>query len=77
MTANTPRQYKPTESKYKGEADEMFVTYDLEQNTRGDNTALYPKVKRVYIAGDVKGWEVGETQKQSGKETYGGIVELG
>mgnify|MGYP006987906056 CR=1 FL=1 len=26
--------YKPTESKYKGGAREMYVTYDLEQKTR-------------------------------------------
>ncbi len=47
--------YRPTESKYKGDAKEMYVTYDIEQKTRGDSTAMYPKVKRVYIAGDVCG----------------------
>ena len=31
----------------------MYVTYDLEQQTRGGGSAIYPKVKRVYIAGDV------------------------
>jgi hypothetical protein len=46
--------YRPTESGYKGGAEEMYVTYDLEQCTRGGDTALYPKVKRVYVPGDVK-----------------------
>ena len=32
----------------------MYIAYDLEQKTRGDGHAFYPKVKRVYIAGDVK-----------------------
>ena len=33
------RSYHPTESKYKGGAREMYVTYDLEQHTRGGGTA--------------------------------------
>ncbi len=40
--AQAPR-YQPTESKYKGGADEMYITYDLEQPTRGGGKALYPK----------------------------------
>jgi hypothetical protein len=63
--------YRPTESKYKGGAKEMYVTYDLEQETRGGTTAVYPKVKRVYIAGDVKDWAVGEFTKKSGKPVHG------
>lgn len=73
-----PRQngdYRPTESKYKGGAQEMYVTYDLEQQTRGDNTARYPKVKRVYIAGEVTDWQVGQFTKQSGKEVFGVKVD--
>ena len=65
------RRYRPTESKYKGGANEMYVTYDLEQKTRGDGSALYPKVKRVYIAGQVLGWKVGVVKKKSGREVYG------
>ena len=64
-------EYRPTESKYKGDAREMYVTYDLEQQTRGDKTAMYPKVKRVYIAGDVTDWKAGTFVKQSGKEVFG------
>lgn len=72
MSRTTSRSaYRPTESKYKGGAHEMYVTYDLEQKTRGGGEALYPKVKRVYIAGDVKHWEVGNFKKRTGREVYG------
>jgi hypothetical protein len=69
-TANR-QQYKPTEAKYKGGADEMYVTYDLPQETRGGSQALYPKVKRVYIAGKVKDWKVGNFTKRSGRRVHG------
>ncbi len=68
---NGGAHYRPTESKYKGGAHERYVTYDLEQNTRGGGTALYPKVKRVYIAGDIQEWTVGDFTKKSGKEVHG------
>lgn len=71
MTTATHHRYKSTESKYKGGAEEMYVTYDLWQDTRGDNRAVYPKVKRVYIAGDVTNWEVGTFKKRTGREVYG------
>lgn len=71
MTAVRKQRYHATESKYKGGAQDMFVTYDLEQKTRGGGTATYPKVKRVYIAGDVKNWKLGRWRKKSGRETYG------
>jgi hypothetical protein len=48
--AATNRRYRSTDS--KGGAHEMYVTYDLEQKTRGGESALYHKVKRVYIAGE-------------------------
>ncbi len=67
--------YRPTESKYKGGATEMYVTYDLEQRTRGGTSATYPKVKRVYIAGDVKDWKTGRVQKKSGREVHGVRIE--
>jgi hypothetical protein len=53
--SESEHHYRPTESKYKGGADEMYVTYDLEQKARSDGRAIYPKVKRVYIAGQVLG----------------------
>lgn len=71
----TKEDYRPTESKYKGGAKEMYVTYDLEQETRGEKTAFYPKVKRVYIAGDVLGWQVGTFEKKSGRTVYGMKIE--
>ena len=76
MSATTTRRgYRPTESKYKGGAREMYVTYDLEQRTRGGGSAIYPKVKRVYIAGDVQGWYTGQVKKQSGREVHGVRIE--
>ena len=67
--------YRPTESKYKGGAHEMFVTYDLEQKTRGGGTATYPKVKRVYIAGDIKDWRAGAAEKRTGRKVHGVRIE--
>jgi len=49
----------------------MYVTYDLEQRTRGGGRAIYPKVKRVYIAGDVQDWEAGTFRKRTGREVRG------
>ena len=71
MTKDTKRRYKPTESKYKGGAKEMYITYDLKQQTRGDGSAIYPKVKRVYIAGDVIDWKAGTVKKRSGRAVPG------
>lgn len=65
------RRYRPTVSKYKGGAHEMYVTYDLEQKTRSDGSAIYRKIKRVYIAGKVLDWKVGVVRKKSGREVYG------
>ena len=74
-TAIKQRSYRPTESKYKGRAHDMFVTYDLDERTRGGATATYPKVKRVYIAGDVKHWMAGTMGKRSGREVLGMRIE--
>ncbi|MFG0335614.1 MAG: hypothetical protein ACF8TS_19825 [Maioricimonas sp. JB049] len=63
--------YTPTEAKYKGTAEEHYITYDLEQRTSGDSTARYPKVKRVYIAGEPENWKVGQFEKKSGREVFG------
>jgi hypothetical protein len=75
MKGNTSRRYRPTESKYKGGAHQMYVAYDLEQQTRGGGTATYPKVKRVYIAGEVKDWQAGTVKKRTGKEVHGVRIE--
>jgi hypothetical protein len=76
MTAAVARnRYRPTEAKYKGGADEMYVTYDLEQKTRGGRSAVYPKVKRVYIAGRVKDWKTGIVRKRTGRQVHGVRIE--
>jgi len=75
MARSKKKTYKATESKYKGGAQEMYVTYDLEQETRGNKTAMYPKVKRVYIAGDVQDWESGKVKKRSGRKVSGVAIE--
>jgi osmotically-inducible protein OsmY len=75
MTHAGTQSYKTTESQYKGGAEEMYVTYDLWQETRGDGRALYPKVKRVYISGQVKDWHVGTFAKRTGKHVHGVKIE--
>jgi hypothetical protein len=67
--------YRSTESKYKGNAREMYVTYDLHQKTRGGSSATYPKVKRVYIAGEVKSWQPGDFRKRTGRDVHGVRIE--
>src|SRR5579862_601822 len=68
-------EYRTTESKYKGGAHEMYVTYDLCQETRGGGSAIYPKVKRVYIAGNITGWHTGQFAKRTGREVHGVRIE--
>ena len=75
MTTAARTGYRPTEAKYKGGAHEMYVTYDVDQKTRSGQSAVYPKVKRVYIAGDVKGWKAGAQQKRTGREVHGVRIE--
>src|SRR5205823_584331 len=75
MTQAARRRYRPTEAKYKGGAEEMYVTYDLSQQTRGGGQALYPKVKRVYISGAVQDWRVGDFAKRTGKQVHGVKIE--
>jgi hypothetical protein len=53
----------------------MYVTYDLEQKTRGGQSALYHKVKRVYIAGEVRDWRTGLVRKRTGREVHGLRIE--
>ncbi len=71
MKDRVEHSYKPTESKYKGRAEEMYVTYDVLQETRGGGAALYPKVKRVYIAGKVKDWQTGKFANRTGRKVNG------
>jgi hypothetical protein len=64
--AASERRYRSTESKYKGGAHEMYVTDDLEQKTQGGQSALYHKVKRIYIAGEVRDWRTGRVRRRRG-----------
>jgi hypothetical protein len=48
----------------------MYVAYDLSQQTRDGGCALYPKVQRIYIAGQVRDWHVGTFAKRTGKEVH-------
>jgi hypothetical protein len=75
MATKTNSRYRPTESKYKGGAQEMYITYDLSQKTRSGDQKLYPKVKRVYIAGNVTDWKTGDMQKKSGRTVHGVAIE--
>ncbi len=77
MTRTTakPHHYHPTEAKFKGGAHEMYVTYDLEQKTRSGSHAIYSKVKRVYIAGALKEWKMGDFKKRSGRAVHGVLIE--
>lgn len=68
-------KYRSTESKYKGGADEMYVTYDLDVKTKSGQHTTLPKIKRVYIAGKVKGWQKGVFTKRTGREVNGVQVE--
>jgi len=49
----------PHRGEVQRRAKEMYVTYDLEQKTRGVRQRRLSKIKRVYIAADVKDWKVG------------------
>lgn len=64
-------RYRSTESKYKGGAQEMYVTYDIRRETRSGNQAYFPKVKRVYIAGNIKNVKMGDVKKRSGRAVHG------
>ena len=75
MAMKTNHRYRSTESKYKGGAQDMYVTYDEKQETRSGKERLYPKVKRVYIAGDVKDWKVGDVRKRTGRKVHGVEIE--
>ena len=75
MTGPHPHAYKATETRYKGGAKDMFVTYDISQMTRGGHNATYHKVKRVYIAGTVKTWHLGTFSNRAGRPVHGIKIE--
>lgn len=63
--------YTPTEATYAGGAEELYLTYLLEQETRSGGTATYPKVQRVYLPGELVDWTLGRFEKRSGREVHG------
>jgi len=64
--------YRPAEAKYKGGAEEIYVTYDIEQKTRGGGHALNAKVKRVYIAGHLLDCRLGsDWRNRMGRRVHG------
>jgi hypothetical protein len=75
MTTQPAHRYKSTESKYKGGAQDMYVTYDESQATRAGQRAAYAKVKRVYIGGEVKSWHVGTFLNRAGRRVHGVKIE--
>jgi hypothetical protein len=52
----------------------MYVTYDIKRATRSGSQTSFPKVKRVYIAGDVKNVKTGDVKKRSGREVHGVMI---
>ena len=67
-------RYRSTASKYKGGAREMYVTYEVKRGTRSGSSTYFPKVKRIYIAGEVKNWRTGNVKKRSGREVHGLMI---
>lgn len=75
LNSSPDRPYKPTESQYKGGAREMYVTYDIQRGSRSGSSTTVPKVKRIYIAGRVKNWHVGNYAKRTGRKVHGVKIE--
>ncbi|MEO8458743.1 MAG: hypothetical protein ABI559_13145 [Chloroflexota bacterium] len=53
----------------------MYVTYDLPQKTPSGKHAIFPKVKRIHIAGEVQHWDVGDFEMRSGRTAHGVRIE--
>lgn len=58
---------------YKGGSDQMFVTYELGSELSEDGSC--PQVTRVYLSGDLCGWEIGTFKTRSGADVYGVKIE--
>ncbi len=74
MAQSNPIHYRSTTSKYKGGAQEMYVTYDIRRKTRSGSQTYFPKVKRVYISGDIKNVKTGEVQTRTGRDVHGVMI---
>lgn len=58
-----------------GRADEMYITYDVPQKAANGRPIVFLKVKRVYIAGEVQNWHVGDFEMRSGRTAHGVRIE--
>lgn len=63
--------YSPT--LYKGGSDQWFVTYELGPDTSDDGSC--PQVTRVYLSGELCGWEIGTFATRSGTLVHGVKIE--
>jgi hypothetical protein len=62
-----------TPTLYKGGSDQWFVTYELGPDT-GDEGSC-PQVTRVYLSGELCGWEIGSFATRSGTVVHGVKIE--
>ena len=65
------QEYTPT--LYKGGSDQWFVTYELGPDTSDEGSC--PQVTRVYLSGDLCGWEIGTFATRSGTIVHGVKIE--
>jgi hypothetical protein len=63
--------YSPT--LYKGGSDQWFVTYELGPDTSDDGSC--PQVTRVYLSGELCGWQIGTFSTRSGTIVHGVKIE--
>lgn len=63
--------YSPT--LYKGGSDQWFVTYELGPDTSDDGSC--PQVTRVYLSGELCGWQIGTFATRSGTVVHGVKIE--
>jgi hypothetical protein len=56
-------------------SEELFITYDVHQKTTNGHNAVFPRVKRVSIAGQVQNWDVGTIEMRSGRTAHGVRIE--
>lgn len=74
LTPSTQTKYEAAGSKYKSGGNEKYVTYDLQQKT-AQGYAVFLKVKRIQIAGEVQHWEIGDFEMRSGRTAHGVRIE--
>jgi hypothetical protein len=64
--------FKPA-NLYTGGSDQWFVTYELGPDTGDDGSC--PQVTRVYLSGELCGWEIGVFSTRSGTIVHGVKIE--